>query len=269
MKTFVSTYKVFQIDLPDDWKHHFEDNLDTFHEAERDAISALQISVAVHPDGQQFDLQQELEKIQKEHPTALKTELSEYGAVHYGLDMVDEKMLQYRWITGHQNVKMFCTLTISSQLGNQELDEDYTKIVDILDTLKIFPPAVRDESKLRDNIIDQAKYFLSNAGEFFPFGAYINRKDEIIPLGVYLENDNPNSPEVLELLRRAIDLKLAMGDAKIAGIGTDVFYRPATEVEKESAIHIQILQSNGEKTGYYVPYRNENGSFVYETPFME
>lgn len=269
METFVSTYKLFQIHLPNGWEHNFEDNLDTFYQGGRDAISALQISVALHPGGKQFDLQQELEKVQKEYPTAHITELSQYGAVHYGLGIADEKMLQYCWIIGHKNVKMFCTLTISSHLEDQRLDEVYTKIVDILDTLKIFPPEVSDERKIKDNIIAQAKYFLSDAGEFFPFGAYINHKDEIIPLAVYLENENPESSAVLELLQRAIDLKLSTGEAKIAGIGTDVFYRPVPEVEKKSAIHIQILQNNSDTTSYYVPYRKENGNFAYEKPFKE
>jgi hypothetical protein len=61
---------------------------------------------------------------------------------------------------------------------------------------------------LRDIILNLAKYFLSNAGEFYPFGAVINKKDEIVPLGVQLENDHPKPHEVIEVLERVIISKL-------------------------------------------------------------
>lgn len=137
MKTFVSTYKLFQISLPQGWKHSFEDNVYTFQNVES---NALQISAMFHPGGKQFILQEELAKVQKEHPTANIVELSEYSAVHYGLDMADEKMLQYVWIVGYKSVKLLCALTIESERENQKLDEDYAKVIEILDTLKIFPP---------------------------------------------------------------------------------------------------------------------------------
>jgi hypothetical protein len=138
METFISTRKLFQIDLPDNWRYSFEDNIYTFNADEIEG--ALQISVASHPGGKQFVLEEELAKKQGEHPTAHISELSEYKAIHYGLEHPDEKMLQYIWITGFKNVKILCTLTISSEQENQKLDENYVKIVEILDTLKIFPP---------------------------------------------------------------------------------------------------------------------------------
>lgn len=136
MKTFVSTRKLFQIDLPTGWQHSFEENVYTFQCEES---SALQISAMFHPEGKQFVLDEELEKEQKKHPTAQVTELSEYGAVHFGVDITNEKMLQYAWVTGYENVKLLCTLTISSQQDNQKIDAEYEKAVEILDSLKIFP----------------------------------------------------------------------------------------------------------------------------------
>lgn len=92
---------------------------------------------------------------------------------------------------------------------------------------------------------------------------------KLFQLVIQLVSDNVESKEVLELLEKAIDLKLATGEAKIAAIGTDVFYKQINGEEKKSAIHVQILQSNGETIGYYATYRNENGSFVCEKPFKE
>jgi hypothetical protein len=265
METFGSANRVFQIDLPEGCKRSFENQIYTIN---YEQSSAVQMSTTFYPVGKQFVLQDELEKEQKKHPTAHTTELSEYGAVHYGIDIPDEKMLQYCWITGCKNVKIFCTLTISSELENQKLDEVYAKVVDMLDTLKIFPPEISDEDMIWHNIIHQAKYFLSNAGEFFPFGVIVNDKNEIIPLGIPLGN-NPESKDVLAHLERTIELKLETGEARIAGIGMDVFYKPINEAERKSAIFVKILQSNSGTKGYYLPYRRENESFVYEKPFSE
>lgn len=137
MQTFTSKHKLFQLSLPDSWRSEFENNVYTF---EHEESSALQLSAVFHPGGKQFVLQEEFLNVQKEHPTAQITVLSEYEAIHYGLDLVNDKMLQYLWITGYKNVKLLCTLTIKSEQANQKIDEDYSNAVEILDTLKIFPP---------------------------------------------------------------------------------------------------------------------------------
>ena len=123
--------------------------------------------------------------------------------------------------------------------------------------------------ELRNTILNQAKYFLLNAGEFYPFGAAINKKSEIVPLGVQLENDHPKSHEVIEVLERVIISKLKDGEAKMAGIGTDVTYKPTEGTEKKSAIQVRILQSNGESIDYYQPYEKRGEDFFYEELFSE
>jgi hypothetical protein len=136
MGTFVSIRELFQIDLPGNWQHTFDENLYTFQYEEN---SALQISALFHPEGKQFVLDEEFEKEMKWHPTAKVTKLSEYGAVHYGVDITNEKMLQYVWVVGYRNVKLLCTLTISSDQDDQKIDADYEKTLEILNSLKILP----------------------------------------------------------------------------------------------------------------------------------
>jgi hypothetical protein len=126
-----------------------------------------------------------------------------------------------------------------------------------------------DLEKLRDVIIDQAKYFLAKAAEFYPFGAMINREGEVVPLGIKLDNDHPQSQEVIEILEKAIIPKLKNGEAKLAGIGTDVFYKPIDGAERKSAIQVRILEVNGKFIDYYLPYRNEGQKFAYEKLFSE
>jgi hypothetical protein len=136
MRTFVSTRRLFKIVLPIGWQDSFENNVYTFQHEEN---SALQISAMFHP-GKEFVLPEELDKEQKKHPSAQFSGLSKYRAVHYGVEIIDERMFQYVWVTGYRNVKLLCTLTISSDQENEKLDTEYEKAVGILDTLEIFPP---------------------------------------------------------------------------------------------------------------------------------
>jgi hypothetical protein len=126
-----------------------------------------------------------------------------------------------------------------------------------------------EEEKLKNIIVEQAKFFLSEVGEFYPFGAMVNADGSIVPLGVQLENDYPNLMEVILVLEEAIIDKLKNREAKIGGIGTDVNYKPINETEKRSAIQIRILQVNGESKDFYLTYSNVNGKFIYEEIFSE
>ena len=122
--------------------------------------------------------------------------------------------------------------------------------------------------KLRDVIINQAKYFLANAGEFYPFGAMIAKDGSITPLGVQLEDDHPHPQEVIEVLESAIIKKLKNREAQFVGIGTDVNYKPVGRIEKKSAIQIRIL-GDDKSVDYYLSYRTENGEFIFEELFTE
>jgi hypothetical protein len=120
---------------------------------------------------------------------------------------------------------------------------------------------------LKNAIIDQAKYFLDHAGEFYPFGGVINNKDEIVPLAAATGDEHPQSQEVIDLLEKAIIEKLKNGEAKIAGICIDVTYKPRGENYKKSAIQIKMLQSDGASIDYYLPYNNIEDHIEYEELF--
>ena len=127
-----------------------------------------------------------------------------------------------------------------------------------------------ESEKLRDVIIDQAKYFLQNAGEFYPFGAMLSVAGSVVPIGVQMENDHPKPQEVIEILENTVIEKLkSRGEAKLAGIGTDVYYVPVGQTEKKSAIQIRILHTNGESVDYYLTYRKVAEKFIYEELITE
>jgi hypothetical protein len=122
---------------------------------------------------------------------------------------------------------------------------------------------------LIDNIINQTRCFLVNAGEFYPFAAVIKPDRSIAPLGAYLENDQPESTEVLQILEESIKLRFIKKEAVVAGIGLDVLYKPAGESEKIDALKIMILTEEGYSKDYYLPYKNINGEFVFHRLFSE
>lgn len=123
--------------------------------------------------------------------------------------------------------------------------------------------------KLREVILEQARFLQSRAGEFYPFGAFLTPDGRVVPLGVQLDNDHPQPQEVIKVLERVVVEKLKNNEATVAGIGTDVFYKDTEGNTRKSAIQIRLLQSNGESWDYYVPYVIEGGEFKYEVSFRE
>jgi hypothetical protein len=55
-----------------------------------------------------------------------------------------------------------------------------------------------------NNIKKQATFFLIDSGEFYPFGSKLLNDNNIVPVGVFIENDN-DSQEIIHLLE--IDAK--------------------------------------------------------------
>lgn len=118
--------------------------------------------------------------------------------------------------------------------------------------------------RLLENITNQAKHFLAEAGEFYPFGSVIKPDGKLVPLGVYLENDHPDSNQVLQILEQSIKTRLARKEAIAAGIGLDVLYKPIGKAEKVDAVKMMMLTEKGEAIDYYLPYKKEEGKFIFD-----
>jgi hypothetical protein len=74
----------------------------------------------------------------------------------------------------------------------------------------------------------QAEAFLLDAGEFYPFGNYINNEDKIKPVLICMKNDMPRSQEVIEELQKSLKLEL-INEYKMAAIATDVLLTVKSE----------------------------------------
>jgi hypothetical protein len=129
-------------------------------------------------------------------------------------------------------------------------------------------PTIQEGELLIDNVLFQAKTFLADAGEFFPFGSVIDRDGNLKPVGIYFGDDHPQSTEVLERIEQAIIDGLKKHDYRIAAIGLDVAIntRINTVLERKDAVEIRIyeLDTPQHKKFYYTYEKNESGYTLIE-----
>lgn len=86
--------------------------------------------------------------------------------------------------------------------------------------------------------------FLLDAAEFFPFGAYINKNNELVPCSAYVESedDRPESITLINILETHFDKELKNGDIIAAAIGIDVIIRKNGQAF--DALEIRFFASN-------------------------
>ena len=105
-----------------------------------------------------------------------------------------------------------------------------------------------EEMLLTENLKAQAKYFLEDAGEFYPFGAALDLQNKIKPLSVYLNEEFPTSEMVFKELEIAIKKKLDDGNYIEAAIGFDINIK--NNKGMSSALRVKIF-SRDDKEKYY------------------
>lgn len=107
---------------------------------------------------------------------------------------------------------------------------------------------------IRENIILQVTVFLNEAGEFYPFGAVIDAKGELKPVGISFGQEFPDSSDVIDKLGHALYEGLERGDYKIVGMGIDI-YLPTENGDKKTAIEIRIMNLSGLIAKFWLPYQ--------------
>lgn len=102
--------------------------------------------------------------------------------------------------------------------------------------------------RLLDSLIAQAKYFLEESGEFYPYGSVIDADLKIKPIGYYSEVEYPESTEVLNQLETAVRAGLKNGKYLAAIIGVNVLINSDGNVttEKKSALQLRTYLKDDE-----------------------
>ena len=114
-----------------------------------------------------------------------------------------------------------------------------------------------ETSLLTHYMLVQAKLFLEDADEFYPFGTAIDNSKGIKPLSVFFENDNPKSSKVFNLLEKAILKYVNDGTYISAAIGMDVYV--TTSGVKRTAIQITFYSKDERFSEVHLYDKTEQG----------
>jgi hypothetical protein len=125
-----------------------------------------------------------------------------------------------------------------------------------------------DENKkvLTNDIIAQAKLYLEDADEFYPFGTVIDNGHNIKPVSYYGGEEFPDSTELLEKLEEVIKAGIAKRDYLVAAIGVDVFL--TVNGEKKTALQIRFYSSDSALKLYFIYYKKD-GEYFFEPHNIE
>lgn len=118
---------------------------------------------------------------------------------------------------------------------------------------------------LINNIIEQAKYYLEDAGEFYPFGTVISNSNLLKPVSGYFGEDTPDSIEVVNYLEEGIKDGIAKGIYLLGAIGIDILIPVqvnSSSVDKRDALEIRLYQKDGKADKVYFLYSIKAG--IYE-----
>ena len=117
---------------------------------------------------------------------------------------------------------------------------------------------------LINNVLSQAKYYLDEADEFYPFGAAIDNNNSVRPIGIFFDEDHPESLQVFTKLQEAIKQKISIGEYEFAAIGMDVYINSDNNSKgKISAIQINTYSKNSTDTTYF-KYEKSDSGYVFE-----
>lgn len=113
--------------------------------------------------------------------------------------------------------------------------------------------------QLINHVKTQAKIYLNEAHEFFPYGANLQANGSIVPVGVYVEN-YIDSRELIEILEQGAKEDLENGKAIWFAMGIDISLN--SKDKKENAILIKATKNGDEWYESVFPYYFERGEVI-------
>ncbi len=118
-----------------------------------------------------------------------------------------------------------------------------------------------EQIRLHKSILDQAKVYLEDADEFYPFGAVIEKHtDRLKPISIYREEKIPNSSDMFKDLETFLIQAIKDNKYTGAGIGVDVMIKVQNEDSEidRSAIQISFYFSKETRILYYLYFKERN-----------
>jgi hypothetical protein len=107
---------------------------------------------------------------------------------------------------------------------------------------------------LTNNIVTQAKTYLDEAGEFYPFGSVIDSEDKLRLFSIHSGDEFPLSETVIKELETALDAGFKSGRFLLGAIGIDSYLQLKDNKGKMTALEVRIMDNTGIIATYRFPY---------------
>ncbi|MEQ1716777.1 MAG: hypothetical protein ABL907_12455 [Hyphomicrobium sp.] len=125
-----------------------------------------------------------------------------------------------------------------------------------------------DVEALLNVILEFAEQMLIKYGELVPCANAMSPADEISSIGLQVtEGNSPNATEIIEELRKCCRIGAHGGDYRCVAICFDVHLRDGVAEGFSSALEVAIDHKDEYSMIVTLPYRLENGYFVYGETF--
>ena len=106
-------------------------------------------------------------------------------------------------------------------------------------------------------IKEQVQAFISDGGEFYPFGTCIDKYDKLVPVSAFSEQEFPSPLELISVLENNFRERVITGEFKVAAIVTDVTIKE--DGLAYNAIEIRMIELGREEHKEYIKYyTNQN-----------
>jgi hypothetical protein len=128
-----------------------------------------------------------------------------------------------------------------------------------------------DCEKLMNAMLPLAERMLSEFGEFYPYGGYMNSSGEIVDVGAKdEEDDHPKSKDLLYVLRQSLLEMAVRGDCKATAMVFDVRVVPPGSENKGDAVQICLEHIEGYSAEVFMPYEiDQSGRITYGAMFAQ
>lgn len=122
---------------------------------------------------------------------------------------------------------------------------------------------------LTNDIVAQAKVYLDDAGEFYPFSSVIDSEDLLKPFSINNGDEFPLSETVIKELETALEAGFKSGRFLLGAIGIDSYLQLKDNKGKMAALEVRILDSSGTIAIYRFPYEFTEPNVVgFYTPII-
>jgi hypothetical protein len=126
-----------------------------------------------------------------------------------------------------------------------------------------------DLTQLLDSLLlPLAGRMLAERGEFPPFGGTMNQASEIVAVGASDGKESASSPNVVEVMTKALRQRTRNGQLRAVGICYDGRTVPPGQTEKCDAVCAGVEHQSGEAVNFILPYRRtDKGNVEYGQTF--